>query len=228
MEYIKDFLINFPSLKIIKSTSEKTTILGYLEFNLEYNKIVLYKKFLLKFEINSDYPRTLPKVYDIENILLRNFHKNSDGSLCLGTELEIRKAIFNDYSLINWLKKCLNSFVFSSLYYEKFNELIFGESEHGVEGEFNSIKEILELSNFRETKLFIDFILTRKYRRKLFKKNSKIKKYKCPLCHKKFYKCQHYSKLKDLNLYFDSRLFEYLERITSEYNWEENYVRCKK
>ena len=155
MEYVYEFLKNFPFFKIIENTSKEFVMQGYLEFNLEYKGIILYKKLLLKIVVNKNYPISLPKVYDVENILLKTFHKNADGSLCLGTELELRKALFNDYSLKNWINQCLNPFIYSSLYFEKYKEPIFGEREHGTKGELNSIKDYLELSTLEKHIYFL-------------------------------------------------------------------------
>lgn len=228
MEYIKKFLTEYPSLKKEEVTTNTITLSGYLEFSLEYEGFNIYKNIFLKIVINNDYPISLPKVYDIENVLLKDFHKNSDGSLCLGTELEIRKELFHDFSLKNWIEKCLNPFVFSSLYFEKYRILIFGEREHGSIGEINSIKDFLEISSSRETYLFINFILFRKYRRKIFKNNSKIKKYICPICNKKIFKCQHFSKLDKLNLFFNKKLMEYLKKMMFNFDVEVKIAKYKR
>lgn len=228
MEYVYEFLKNFPFFKIIENTSKEFVMQGYLEFNLEYKGIILYKKLLLKIVVNKNYPISLPKVYDIENILLKTFHKNADGSLCLGTELELRKALFNDYSLKNWINQCLNPFIYSSLYFEKYKEPIFGEREHGTKGELNSIKDYLGLSTFRETYLFLNIILSRKYKRKIFKRNNKIKKILCPLCDNKFFKCKHYLKLRELDLYFNNNLLKYLKELMQNYEMEVEYDKYKR
>ncbi|QQS87412.1 hypothetical protein [Fusobacterium canifelinum] len=112
MRNIEEFLVEYPSFKIIEKTNDKIILKGYLENFLEYNNIKLYKNVLLKIEVYKNYPIFLPKVYDAENTLSKDFHKNYDGSLCLGTELEIRKILFQNNSLSEWIKKCVKPFIF--------------------------------------------------------------------------------------------------------------------
>ena len=232
MQYIKDFLNEFPNFKIIKNTTDKIILSGIFKKFLEYNGRYIFKEILLKIEISTDYPISLPKIYDTKNILPENYHKNPDKSLCLGTEVEIRKILFPDYSLKIWLEKCVQPFIFSSLYFEKYGSFIFGESEHGSKGEINSIKDFLGFSDLRETFLFTNFILFRKYRRKLFRKKRKKKKYDCNfcnICNKKDFKCNYFSKLEKLNLYFNNEVLKYLKSVVANLELEEkNYARYKK
>lgn len=232
MQYIKDFLNEFPDFKIIENTTDKIILSGIFKKFLEYNGKYIFKEILLRIEINADYPISLPKVYDTENILPENYHKNPDKSLCLGTEVEIRKILFPSYSLKIWLEKCVQPFIFSSLYFEKYRTFIFGEREHGSKGEINSIKDFLEFSDSREVFLFINFILLRKYRRKLFRKKSKIKKYNCNfcnICNKKSFKCDYFNNLENLNLYFSNKVLQYLKSVITNLKSEEKkYARYKK
>lgn len=229
MVNIEEFLLEYPSFRIIEKTDSKIILKGYLENFLEYNNIKLYKNIGLKVEVYKNYPIFLPKVYDIDNILSKDFHKNYDGSLCLGTELEIRKILFQNNSLSEWIKKCVKPFIFSSLYFEKYGVLIFGEREHGTIGEISSFKDFFTFSNLHEIHLFFKFILCRKYKRKLFKRKSKINKFKCPYCNKKILSCSHFSKLKELNLYFNEKLLSYLKNMIDKFEREMNInVRCKK
>lgn len=220
MHYIKKFLSEYTSFRITETNEKETIIIGNLEVSLEYKGINIYKEIPLKIKLNKNYPISLPKVYDIKNILLKNFHKNPDNSLCLGTELEIRKELFNDYSLKNWIKKCVEPFIFSSVCFEKYEILIFGEREHGVIGEMSSLKEYFDFGSLRETYLFLKFIFLRKYRRKLFKKKSKIKKITSPCGHKSMFKCSYFLKLKELNLYFNNNVLMFLDRIILEFERE--------
>lgn len=228
MQYIKDFLNEFSDFKIIENTTDKIILSGILKNFLEYNGKYIFKEIPLKIEIKTDYPISLPKVYDTKNILPENYHKNPDKSLCLGTEVEIRKILFPNYSLKTWLEKCVQPFIFSSLYFEKYGTSIFGEHEHGTKGELNSIKDYLGFSTFREIYLFLNIILFRKYRRKIFKKNNKIKKILCPLCDNRFFECKHYLKLRELDLYFNNNLLKYLKELMQNYEKEIEYDKYKR
>lgn len=225
MNYIDDFLKDFPSLKIMQKNNQETILDGDLEFNLEYNGIRFYKKIYMKIIINNNYPETLPTVSEPKNILLKDFHKNNDGTLCLGTELELRKELAFDYSLKKWKDVFLNAFVFSSVYFEKYKVVIFGEQEHGARGELDSFQNFFNFSSFEETYVFIKFLLLRKYQRKLFKANSKIKKYSCPICNKKFYTCDHYNHLVRANNYFNKNILNHLKKLIKQYEKELIYVR---
>jgi hypothetical protein len=220
MKIIENFLSDYPTFIIIDETKDKIILKGYLEFFLTHKDIKIYKKILLKIKFYKNYPIFLPKIYDIENILLNNFHKNPDGSLCLGTEIDIRRVLFKNNSLSEWIKKCVEPFIFSSVYFEKYGMLIFGEREHGVIGEINSFKDFFNFLNFNETYLFLKFIFCRKYRRKIFKKKSKIYKLKCPYCNNKFLSCPHLSRLKELNFYFNRNFLGYVKNMINEFESE--------
>ena len=166
------------------------------------------------------FPRVLPEVYDVGKVLPIDFHINSDGSLCLGTEIEIRKRLVSKNKLKDWFEYCVKPFIFSSFYFKKYEVAIFGEEEHGTVGELDSLKRALGLHSSKETCDFLKTLFSRRYRRKIYKKNSKINKYDCPCgSGKKFKEC-HRIKLEELDNIFEGKFMNYLQNLFVNYSRE--------
>lgn len=180
-KYILDFLEKNHKFKVMETKEGKVELVGKVVLNHKNkdSNIKLYKELNIRIKIDENYPQVLPKAYDEEEVLSRNYHINGDGSLCLGTDIDIRIKLMNDYSLENWVEKLVMPFIYSSEYYTRYGESPFGERSHGTLGILESFKELFDLENDKQAYFLIVQLSRRKYRR-IFDFNKKIKNKKCP------------------------------------------------
>lgn len=188
--YINDFLKKYSNFKI-ENIGEKINLIGELTLNHESkNKgIAFYKKFNIKIVINFNYPLSLPMVFETNQTLNSNYHINPDKSLCLGTDLDIRLKLYPKYSLIDFVENFIFPFLYSSMYFDRFQESNSKERSHGTTGENESILDFFEINDSKKGSYLISNLLKRKYKRALiFKRN--LYNHNC-ICgnNKKLYQC---------------------------------------
>lgn len=187
---IRNLIKFFKEKKIAISYTRTSIILsGIIILNKTDNDTSLYKEIYLKIEIPNSYPQKLPKVYDEKSILNKNYHINYNKSLCLGTDLDIRKILYPKYSLFKWMDDCVLPFLYASVYYNKYKISPFKERSHGKIGILESFSELFPNPNYNN---LIFFIIKRKFIRNLKFKKAGFKIF-CPCgsgkmiskCHKK-------------------------------------------
>jgi len=128
-------LEQYPGLSARPQKDRSLHLVGDLEFRASYKDLgVIEDSYGLRIEVPAEFPRVLPKVYDIGGKISRRFHTNSDGSLCLGSPIRLFMAIQHNRSLAAFVKKCLIPFLYTYSYRTQHGTLPFGELPHGDAG----------------------------------------------------------------------------------------------
>jgi hypothetical protein len=112
-------------------------------------------------EINFpvDYPDKPPIVKELNNKIPASFHRNPDGYLCLCTPVEQHLTFFQSPTLENFMLNLLNPYLLSWLWYDRFNEMPWGERKHGDIGLIESYRDLLKLKDIRHTISFmVEFV----------------------------------------------------------------------
>ena len=108
---------------------------GHLRFSATYKETTLSDCFNIELIIPKDYSRTVPPIAnEVGGRIPNDYHTNLDGSLCLGTPLEVREKFYNNPRLLGFIDDLLIPFLFSFCYREKYGQMPYGEFSHGGKG----------------------------------------------------------------------------------------------
>jgi len=132
----------------------------------ERNGIPLIDDYIVRIEIPSSYPLSLPEVYEESDAIPSMYeHFYQDKRLCLGVQ----------YELFNKLNKSNNSFryffdefvlgyFYSVSYFKKYGCLPFGERAHGLKGIIEYYKELFSVDTIQQIVMILKTIYFGKYR----------------------------------------------------------------
>jgi len=132
---------------------------GIYQFKKEYRGYFFQDNFNLEFSFPPDYPEKIPFVNELDNKIHVKFHRNPDGCLCLCTPVEQYLVFTKEPTLENFINNILNPYLLSWLWYQRFNEMPWGERQHGIKGLIESYQELLKLRGSEHTIQFmVEFI----------------------------------------------------------------------
>jgi hypothetical protein len=149
-----DVAFQFPELSW-KWQNDIPVLKGIYYFEKEYRGEKFNNIFKLEINFPPDYPEKSPSVKELENKIHPTFHRNPDSCLCLCTPAEQHLIFSREPTLENFMYNLLNPYLLSWLWYERFNEMPWGERKHGSLGLIESYQELLKLHNSQQVVLFI-------------------------------------------------------------------------
>lgn len=149
-------------LQLIRE-EENTYIVGQLRFSASYlGSSPIYDQYDIKIFIPEDFPNEPPRTFECSGKIPSNFHTNPDGTLCLGSPLEVRMKFKNN--LLIYVQDLVVPFLYSYSHYQKYGKLPYGELSHGALGILESYKEMLRVTNNNVVLKFLYILATGKYR----------------------------------------------------------------
>lgn len=138
-------------------------IKGSLPFSATlYGTCPIVDCYNIKIHIPTDYPNKPPTTTECDGRIPRTFHTNPDGTLCLGSPLEVRMKFKG--SLLNYVQKLIIPFLYSFSFYEKYGKLPYGELSHGSLGIVESYKELFGVSDSKIVLGLLNILARGKYR----------------------------------------------------------------
>lgn len=143
---IRDMLQAYPGL-IYSVEAQKDIFQGSITINHieEKSKVILIGQFGIKIVVDKCYPEELPKVYDTNNSIDNNYvHRYPNGELCLESITKL-KLYCRNHSVKEFIDLFLIDYLCSYLYYVRYLKYPNGERPHGVEGEYDFLKEYLDI-----------------------------------------------------------------------------------
>ncbi|MBD5441262.1 MAG: hypothetical protein HDR33_09685 [Treponema sp.] len=166
----------FPEVSTI---NERGNLLfsGYFIIEARHGSFNIHIAPKLELLINRNFPQVLPVVYDKEDYV-ENFHKNSDGSLCLATEIDMLLGVVSG-KIEDYFDKFLIPYFLSYEYFKKYGIPLFGERKHGIDGIFQSLSDYFDIDlNKNYDFIFNLFLWTSKKQKfsKIFRNHEERKK----------------------------------------------------
>ena len=160
-------------------------ITGDYFFNAEYKGIVLKECFKILVSFPSDYPNSLPHAFELDGKIETCYHHFlSDGSLCLGTEIDLYKIFSMSPCLDTFMTEILNPYLYRWLYIKRFGKEPWIDRSHGNEGIIESYAEALEIPADKSVvEGFLALLMGKKTRANSLCPCNSGKKVKC--CHRK-------------------------------------------
>lgn len=146
---INEFLLNNPGMVLAPSRNSEIVVKGIFKFfAAPLNGMEIEDSYYLRIVISKKFPKTIPKVFELEEKIKRepDNHINGDGSLCLGSPLRIMMHIAQQPTLEGFVRKLIVPYLYTtSLRIRTGAKLLFGELKHEGAGLFQDYREIFGL-----------------------------------------------------------------------------------
>jgi hypothetical protein len=125
------------------------SVQGLLVFSAEYTGERIDDQYSIRILLPASYPDWVPSAFETAGRIPKNFHKLSDGSLCLGEPLAVVRKFLEEPTLLGYVNNCLIPYLYSFSYMCIYEHLPFGELAHGTIGLIKHYLEFFRLKNER-------------------------------------------------------------------------------
>lgn len=147
----------------IKPSRNKHTILqGMFDFTvIKDNGDRLIDDYNLKIIIPFNYPKEIPKVYELDKKIPRDgkHHINPDDSLCLGSPFRIQIILSKNLSIVNFAENILVPYLFAISNQKKYGGSIFpDELAHGEVGLLDEYQLIFKMRSKEQIKYAFELL----------------------------------------------------------------------
>lgn len=142
-KYLEEIKQDYPSLKLKHVENDQAIYAGSFAFTADYHgKGQIDEQFEVEISLPINNSDMMPLAKETRGRIPADFHHNTDGTLCLGAPLEVRRKFTNDPSLQGLIKNLLVPFLYSFSYMEKYGDMPFEELSHGGQGIIEYYKEL--------------------------------------------------------------------------------------
>lgn len=166
-KHVVDFLSVYSGFSITPSTNEYIVLKGRFTFKRTYRgENEIEDSYNIAIKVHNSFPKIAPEVEDVEGKIPRDghYHVNPDGTFCLGTPFRLLLHISKNPSLINFLEIFLIPYLYAvSNKLQNGGEFIFGELQHGTEGEVADYENLFSVKG-KKAVIEVLYALTRKKR----------------------------------------------------------------
>jgi hypothetical protein len=144
--HLAEALYLHPGLSLTPSVSSDVLIEGQLRCHRAGpNDVVIDEHYAVKIEVPRGFPRALPRVFETQGQVPKTFHRNPDGSLCLGSPIAIRLEIEEEPTVGGFIDRVIVPYLYSHAYYVRFGRMPFGELAHGATGLEDDVRRLFRL-----------------------------------------------------------------------------------
>lgn len=158
---IDKLLNNQPGLEKI-DIGEEYIIQGKYIYSLDYNGHVAQGEKNIEIKVHKDFPNSIPKFY-VFDYPEQIDHIYEDNEVCLATIGELIYFLNEHPSLLAFIEKFVNAFIYTIDWFEIYKTYPFGDRKHGYRGLLDYYLNDLMLSK-DQYRVMIRMILHNKYR----------------------------------------------------------------
>ena len=135
-EELSELIEACPGLSITQRSNTYITVSGILTFETKYKDLeTINDWFDLEITIPINYPGDLPVVKDRGSKVDNNYeHINFNKTFCLAVPLEEKNVFDQSPNLVGFIDNLVIPFLYSYCYWQKNNEMPYGEMAHGADG----------------------------------------------------------------------------------------------
>ena len=132
---LAELLTAHPDLSLKPITNGQVRLSGLLSFSADAKgRERIDDAYEVEIKVPHGFPQKLPLAKETGGRIPKDFHRNSDGNLCLGSparqQLELKKCP----TLPGFVNSCVIPYLYGFSYREKYGSLPFGELDHGMKG----------------------------------------------------------------------------------------------
>ncbi len=147
---LQDFLSLHPRMRLTEYGDEQVVVEGEYYLNAQMDGYeIIQDTYKLRVIFPNRYPKSLPKVTELDNRIPRDsdYHTYENGSFCLGSEIKLKSILFEYPSIIDFIEKILNPFLYAVSYKLQYDLYPFGELDHGEKGLVDDYKHLFNVSD---------------------------------------------------------------------------------
>lgn len=154
---IKELLNSQLGLTKVLNDSEYI-IEGVYKYSLCHDGYITQGEKNIKLKVKEDFPNSIPEfyVYDYPEGIE---HIYQDGKVCLATIGEMIYFLNENTSLIAFIEKFVNAFIYTLDWFEKYKTYPFGDRRHGYKGALDYYLNDLKFTKEEYNKIFLYFII---------------------------------------------------------------------
>lgn len=140
---LSELLMKYPGLRLQPNNGSDVIIQGTFAFSAaQKNGEQIDDEYGLRIRIPEGYPRSLLCVWETNGRISPEFHKLTDGSLCLGSETRVRLMLLRSSSILSFVEVCIVPYLYGHSFFEKHGRMPFGELSHGRKGVIEDLAEL--------------------------------------------------------------------------------------
>ncbi len=132
---VRRLLREQPGLRLRPMVNGELKLIGTLAFSADAPG---REQISDRYEVEIRVPRAFPQepafVHETGGRIPETFHTNPDGTLCLGSPMQLRLALLRAPTLPGFVERCVIPYLYGFSYREVHGELPFGELAHGASG----------------------------------------------------------------------------------------------
>jgi hypothetical protein len=152
---LAEALAHQPGLTLVPSVSSDVRIEGELRCHrVGRDDVLIDEYYAVQIEVPRGFPRALPRVFETDRVP-HTFHRNADGSLCLGSPIAQRLAIEEEPTVGGFIDRVIDPYLYSHAYYVRFGRMPFGELAHGAAGLEDDVRRIFRLPSGTNAEEFL-------------------------------------------------------------------------
>jgi len=148
LDGLHEFLNDYPGMSLQPTRSDETKIRGHFHFQAKGAHKAIEDTFEIEILVHKTFPSEIPKVREIAGKIPKtgDYHVNPDGTLCLGSHLRLKKALFDMPDLNSFAEECLVPHLFNvSIKLRDGGGFVTGELAHGTAGIIHDYMEMFGL-----------------------------------------------------------------------------------
>lgn len=129
---IEKIAIRQPNLTL-SETSHHIILRGNYSYNLRYTSNIYSGETKVEIHIPKNYPESFPILYLLEAPEnMEHIYKNKE--VCLASIGEIVNHLAENNSLVDFIDKFVDPFIYSMNWFKEYGNYVFEERSHGIEG----------------------------------------------------------------------------------------------
>ena len=145
---LETFSKQYPNFKISQQ-NDNCTISGPIKLDHIYRDVRMTGLFELEINVSVDFPNTLPVVRELTEKIDRNYpHLYTNGQFCLASNLELKIYFLKNKNIATFVDDYIIPYLYTYCYYEKYGVYPYGERSHGIMGDLEYLKELLNVDDW--------------------------------------------------------------------------------
>jgi hypothetical protein len=169
---IAELLTRYPELRLVPSGSMDLRVEGRLRYCANGKKTeVIEDSYDVRIETPETFPEGMALSWETGGRIPPDYHKLTNGALCLGSRVALRLQMGGSPSLLRFVERCLIPYLYGYWYWVKHGAPPFGELAHGELGSLQDLAGLLGVD---------DLALAARYGRLAATKRRLANKQSCP------------------------------------------------
>ncbi|GAB6906283.1 hypothetical protein JCM12296A_21180 [Desulfosarcina cetonica] len=137
-------------MRLTELGEERVVVEGEYYLNAQMDGYeAIQETYKLRIIFPPHYPRALPQVIELGNRIPKNsdYHTNKDRTFCLGSEIRLKSILLEHPSILDFIKKILDPFLYAVSYKLRYDFYPFGDLAHGEKGLIDDYQRIFKVAD---------------------------------------------------------------------------------